>query len=231
MRKKYLTASLFVAAALPFAAAHGQGIGAANGHRPPINPTQAAQWRQSHPEQQPGQKGQGFTSATCQNIVTRIQNRVSNYQTNENARVKVFEDIQDRLTKIENKYSADGLDTVQLKIDLATLNTKINKFTTDYGTFISALQSIQPNQCATASTTNSTSTTSANTTSAGAGEAPGGNFRALMNKSITILPTLRQDVADIRSFFISTIIPDIQKLQTQDATKTNSGSSTDNKAL
>lgn len=156
-------------------------------------------------------QGQQLTQQHCDLVNQRITTRINNFTKNEGSDKTVFGNVYQRLTNIATRLKGDNLDTTTLANDLATLQTKIDKVSTNYASFISALQTL----------TSSTGPT--------CGQSQG-QFATQLASTRTILLTVRQDRLDVRSYILNTIKPDIlalrQQLVKQGQTNSSSGSTT-----
>jgi uncharacterized membrane protein len=154
-------------------------------------------------------QGQQLTQEHCTLVNQRITTRINNFTKNEGSDKTVFGNVYQRLLNIATRLKGDNLDTTTLTNDLSILKTKIDKVSTDYASFISALQAL----------TSSTGPT--------CGQSQG-QFADQLASARTILLTVRQDRLDVRSYILNTIKPDIlalrQQLVKQGQTSSASGS-------
>jgi chromosome segregation ATPase len=129
----------------------------------------------------------------CEFIANRIQNRISAYEQNQNARSESYKNIRTRVQSIANRLKSDGYDTSQLETDLATLSDKIENISDDYATFISGLKNTQGAEC---------------------GKSKGEFANRYMNARSAML-SVREGILDAKTFIQDTIRPDIQKIRAQ----------------
>lgn len=80
-----------------------------------------------------------------------------------------------------------------MKEDLATLEEKVEKFTTDYEAYIDALEATKNYDC----------------------DSTESEFEAALSTARSKMEAIRKDIADIRSFYQNTIRPHILELKEQ----------------
>ena len=83
----------------------------------------------------------------CQIISRKLTQAIGNYGTRKDLHVASYQRLSTRLTKVADSLTAKGADTAKLKTDLATLNTMIEKLSTDYQAFIANLSTSQTQAC------------------------------------------------------------------------------------
>lgn len=143
----------------------------------------------------------------CAKIQERIAERVANFDTIENKHMAVYINMQNRIQKFIDRLSADGVDTSKVQTDLTTLQTKITQFSTDYKTYLDALDSAKSFKCG----DTDTATTA--------------DVRTTMQAARTALFTVHQDAVAIRTFMRTTVVPDILALKKQKIESKTSDSS------
>lgn len=150
----------------------------------------------------------------CKNIATKIDTRINRYENNGKMLQTVYGKMLARLQRLSERLKAKNIDVSKLDSDLATLKTKIDKLFADQTAFMATLNALKPTIC---NQTSDDPTNTDQTTTA--------DLKAKSGEARKIAETIRQDRLDIKKFFQSTIIPDIQSIRKQLAeqktTKTN----------
>lgn len=76
----------------------------------------------------------------CERVTSRIDEKIAKYDADHKARIdrynKLKSSVQEKVTKAEG----NGKDVTKLKADLITLDTMIQKLSTDYATYIEKLR-------------------------------------------------------------------------------------------
>lgn len=148
------------------------------------------------------QQKQDLVNQKCQMIQQRIQERVSNFNSNNGTRAAVYTNMVNRIQKFIATLSGDGYDTSKVQSDLTTLNQKIQQFQTDKQAQMAQLSSLQGLACGHSN----------------------GEFMTGLTQDRTLLATVHKDALDIRQFMLTTVRPDIlalrQKKAAANATKT-----------
>ena len=132
----------------------------------------------------------------CQNIEKRIETQTNRYENNKQMFLTVFGNMKARLERLSERLASKGIDVTKLNQDIQTLDTKIAKLTQDHDTFIAGLKDVQasaPTACGTSK----------------------GEFMGKLLGSRKVSLTVEQDRLDIRSFFQTTIRPDILAIRKQ----------------
>jgi len=137
--------------------------------------------------------GERVKTTACTAVENRIKGQIERFDNNKGFHQQQFENLRNRVSKIVDRLKAKGFDTSDLTTDLATLDTKIAKFKTDYTTFIDKLRESQDLPC---------------------GESQGA-FKDKIQESRDALKIVRADVKDIVDYYRNTIKPDLQKLRDQ----------------
>jgi len=130
---------------------------------------------------------------TCDNLESRIDIRITRYENNAARHKAVHQRVRDKVKAIIDKLDAKGIDTTKLKSDLKELDIKIQKFATDYSSYIEALKATKNYAC---------------------GESEGQFVKALSDAN-KYLSTLQRDSLDIRSYYQKTIRADIAAIRDQ----------------
>jgi len=128
----------------------------------------------------------------CDTLKNKIDKRVNMFGNNEEAHAAVFTKLEDRLSQNITKWEEMGYDVAKLKTDLKTLSDEVDKFVTDYKAFIVALKATKDIACGT-----------------------GTEFSDAMKTARAALKLVRKDAADIRTFYLTIVRPDIIKLKQQ----------------
>lgn len=129
----------------------------------------------------------------CPTIESRIQMKIVNFDNNKIRHLNAYNNLKERLTKVESQLADKGFDTTKLKSYLSVLNSKIEKFANDYAAYIDKLKESQTFVCS----------------------KPKSQFLAKLKEARLVLKTVHQDVLDIRSYYVNTIKPELQNLKQQ----------------
>jgi hypothetical protein len=127
----------------------------------------------------------------CETIVTNVNKRITNFENNKVRHINQYKSTQAKITALVDKLEAKGYDVTQLRTDLVTYNQNVAKFGTDYATYIADLQA-----------------TSSYTCGKSAGE-----FRAKLAISRAELKVVHDDAVAIRTFWATTVKPNIEALR------------------
>ncbi|MFA6422298.1 MAG: hypothetical protein WCV92_02795 [Candidatus Buchananbacteria bacterium] len=147
------------------------------------------------------EKVSNATSTRCQTITQKAEIKLSNYENGQARRVSAYNNMKTRLLKVVERLTAKGIETADLKADLVMLDAKIKKLSDDYALYISALKQTGNLAC---------------------GQSDG-QFKGKLSEARRLLPQVKKDVLDIRSFYSKTIKPDLLKLKAE-LKKVNSSS-------
>jgi hypothetical protein len=121
----------------------------------------------------------------CKNAQTLLKvtiEKTAKVQTN---RDKIHTDLLEKLTNLEAKLSASGVDTTEFKTQIADLKTKIETFQTDSAALLQAAQDTAALDC----------------------QADPAGFKASLEASRTALKKLQADAVAIRTTFAQEIKP------------------------
>lgn len=129
----------------------------------------------------------------CENIANRIANRINRYENNGQMLQKVYGNMKTRLTRLSAQLKTSGADTAKLDADLVTLYAKIDKMFVDQTEFMTALKATQTATC-------------------GSTE---GDFKTQIENARKVPELIKQDRADIKAFFQTTIKADLQAIMVQ----------------
>lgn len=128
----------------------------------------------------------------CKNIESKIASRVNRYENNGQMLQKVYGNMKTRLQRLTAQLKAAGADTSKLEADLVTLNGKIDKLYADHGAFMMTLKETQTFVC-------------------GKTE---GEFKGKIDQARKVPEIIKQDRADIKNFFQTTINADLEAIRT-----------------
>jgi hypothetical protein len=129
----------------------------------------------------------------CPMIESRIQIKVGDFDNNKIRHMEAYANMRERLAKVDTKLVEKSIDTSELKSYLVVLDSKIKKFASDYAAYIGSLKESQVAVCGKSR----------------------GQFLAELKKAKTALKVVHQDALDIRSYYVSTIKPELQELRRQ----------------
>lgn len=128
----------------------------------------------------------------CKNIENKIANRVNRYENNGQMLQKVYGNMKTRLQRLSAQLKAAGADTTKLDADLVVLNGKIDKLYADHAAFMFTLKETKTFVC-------------------GKTE---GEFKTKIEQARKVPETIKQDRADIKNFFQTTIKADLEAIKT-----------------
>lgn len=143
-----------------------------------------------------------------QGKLSSLDGRIKGIQTSREA---AYSKITTKLTDLQTKLKAKGVDTAQLDTQIAELNKKIDQYKTDLATYKQAVTDLSAMDC------------SADPTA----------FKASLETARAALLTVRQDAVAIKSYVTQTIRPTLQQIKAQlekddstDSTSTKTPSTT-----
>lgn len=134
-----------------------------------------------------------LTAEKCAKIQERVQNRVSNFDDKKGKHISVYTNLVNRINKFIARFDKEKLDTTTIKSHLAELQIKIDKFKEDYAAYIAKLKESKTLTC-------------------GHSE---GEFKGVLLEAKTLLKTVHDDAADIRTYVRTTIFADLKALKAQ----------------
>jgi hypothetical protein len=152
---------------------------------------EAAKERMQEKREAKKEKREEKTDAACERMEERIANKITNFDNTHKMHVRQYEMMKEKIGKVILEMSAKGKDVSKLRTDLATLNTKIEKFNTDRVAFIDALKKTQEYAC---------------------GDSQGA-FKDALTAAQAKHKTVLADEKDIRSFYNTTIRADLKALR------------------
>ncbi|MFA6918889.1 MAG: hypothetical protein WC244_02110 [Patescibacteria group bacterium] len=129
----------------------------------------------------------------CQILTTKVDTQVAKFNNNKERHSKVFSALTNKISIIINSLDAKGIDTGNLKADLAVLSEKVNKFNSDYQIYVDKLAVTKDYVCG----------------------ASAGQFVSKVGEARKQLLTIRKDILDINNFYQTTIRPDIKTIRNQ----------------
>ena len=129
----------------------------------------------------------------CSIIQSRLEMRIASYDVNKEKYLKIYFDLKNRLINIQTSLENKGLDTSDIKADLVTLDQKISKFSLDYQTYAAKLKEADTFACGKSQ----------------------GQFLGKIREARILLLNVKKDSLDVKTFYLSTIKPDLNKLKAQ----------------
>lgn len=134
-----------------------------------------------------------FAAERCAKIQEKMKERTAHFNEKDGKHIKVYTNLVNRINKFIAKFDAAGLDTTAIKAHLAELQTKINKFKSDFAAYRAKLVESRNFTCGHAE----------------------GDFKAVLLEAKTLLKAVHADAADIRKYVRTTILADIKALKAQ----------------
>jgi hypothetical protein len=133
----------------------------------------------------------------CKNAQTLLKVTIEKAEKIQTNRDKIHTDLLNKLTNLETKLAASGVDTTELKAQIADLQTKVDTFKTDSAAYIQAAQDTAATDC----------------------QADPVAFKASLEAARASLKKLQTDAVAIRTSFAQQIKPQLadakSKLETQ----------------
>lgn len=143
--------------------------------------------------QQRQEQRQEVQQQAAQNLQQRIDLVITRFNNNKDRHIAAYNRAKAEVEQIVTTLGAKGYDVSKLKTDLVTWDQMVVKAAGDYAAFISKLEATKaftPGQA-------------------------GGQFAAALADSRAALVLARQDFLDVRTFYQTTIRPDVAALATQ----------------
>ncbi|MFA4817534.1 MAG: hypothetical protein WC608_02275 [Parcubacteria group bacterium] len=134
-----------------------------------------------------------FTTEKCARVQERIQNRLSLFADAKEKHTSVYTNLVNRINKFIARAEEQKINTDTIKVHLAELQTKIEKFKEDYTAYAAKLGETKNYTC-------------------GHSE---GEFKGVLLESKTLLKQVHTDAADIRTYVRETILVDLKALKAQ----------------
>lgn len=130
-------------------------------------------------------------ASKCTVVTTKIDARIVAYNENKQKHFTIFNNSKNQVTALVAKLQAKNVDVSKLQADLKTLEAKINQLSSDHSTFITSLEATKSAVCGNSN----------------------GTYLGLLEQSKKNQAIVKQDIADIRSFYEKTIRTDIQAIR------------------
>ena len=131
----------------------------------------------------------------CERLTQNVDSKLARFENNKKGHGEAFANMQNRLNKLALRLGEKGYNVTALEEDLNVLDDKIMDFGTDYQVYIESLKTSKNYAC---------------------GESVG-EFTEQIKLAKDDLQTLRDDVADIKDFYKTTIKPHILEIRAQNA--------------
>lgn len=135
----------------------------------------------------------GKVIARCQIIESKIQIKAVNFDNNKMRHLDIYNQVKNKVTEIVEVLKNAGGDVASLTAHLATFDQKIQKFSSDYATYIQALKNTQAEAC-------------------GKSE---GEFRNSWRQVKTSLSQVHKDAVELRTFYATVLKPEINRVRAQ----------------
>ncbi|EKE16406.1 MAG: hypothetical protein ACD_11C00018G0042 [uncultured bacterium] len=129
----------------------------------------------------------------CEVAQKRISTKFGQLENNRKMYQTVYANMNSRLTRLVQRLDEAKLDTTQLKTDLATLNTMIEKLHTDYAAFATEFKGTETAAC----------------------EKTKVEFKNQFTEARAKTAQIKKDRTAIKDFFNSTIKPELQSLKAE----------------
>jgi chromosome segregation ATPase len=127
----------------------------------------------------------------CTKVTENIDKRIAKFESDHNGRVKVFMTIKERVQERITKLKARGIDVATLEANLVTLQTKIDKLTTDHAAYMEKLKATKAFVC---------------------GQSQG-EFKAALEAARDAQKVVFADAKDIIAFIKDTLKPNLEALK------------------
>lgn len=127
----------------------------------------------------------------CTKVTENIDKRIAKFESDHNGRVKVFMTIKERVQERITKLKARGVDVATLEANLVTLQTKIDKLTTDHAAYMEKLKATKAFVC---------------------GQSQG-EFKAALEAARDAQKVVFADAKDIIAFIKDTLKPNLEALK------------------
>jgi hypothetical protein len=129
----------------------------------------------------------------CGTIKSKGEDKISKFEKNYDKHYQIYIKLYDRLEAKISEWEGKGYDVDQLKEDLKTMKEKVDKYNTDYKTYMDKLDVIKAIDC------DKTETDLSNA----------------LKDARNALKEVRKDVVDIKTFYWSTVRQHIMDLKKQ----------------
>ena len=134
-----------------------------------------------------------FHDARCAKFKDKMETKISNIQDKQEQHKNTLDNLTNRLETLISRLDGKGYDTAQLKTDLDTLKNKIKKFKSDLAALVEKANNTKDNVCSD----------------------DDAKIKVNLGGTRTLVQAVRNDVKDIRIFYINEIRPDIQAIKKQ----------------
>lgn len=132
-----------------------------------------------------------------QGLLSRLDGRINGIDT---SRTNVYKQVADKLTALDTKVKADGIDTTQLESEIDSFNTQVSTFQTDLSAYKLAVSDLAAMDCVKDPVA----------------------FQASLQAARTAHDKTATDALAIRKYVDDTIKPTLQQLRTQVSKEGNS---------
>lgn len=143
---------------------------------------------------------QNFTAEKCTAIQTRIETKITTFDNGNKQNLNAYTNLVAHLNQLESKLVTKGYNTTQLKVDITTLNGKVNTYTDSYGAFITQLKNTQNYACGHSQ----------------------GDFVSNLASARSLMAKSRSNDIDIRNFYRNVIRADLLAIKSQTLPTTES---------
>lgn len=135
----------------------------------------------------------GAVIARCQIIESKIQIKAVNFDNNKMRHLEIYNQVKTKVSAIVEVLKNSGGNVDSLNSHLNTFDQKIQKFSSDYATYIQALKNTQVYAC-------------------GKSE---GEFMTGWRQAKTSLAQVHKDAVELRTFYATVLKPEINKVRAQ----------------
>ncbi|HAV11396.1 MAG TPA: hypothetical protein DCX32_02530 [Candidatus Moranbacteria bacterium] len=200
MSKKTTLFAITMVAAMPLAFAQAKPLRAEEITTPETSVSARAEIRKAELETKKterqellAQKKTALEQKRCEAAQKRISTKAGQLENNRAMYQRVYGNMDSRLTRLVARLDEAGLETAQLKTELATLKTMTAKLYADYDAFIATFKTTETAAC----------------------EQTKEGFKAQFEGVRAQVALIRADRAAIKDFFNTNIKPELQALKAQ----------------
>ncbi len=129
----------------------------------------------------------------CGTIQSLAEKKLTKFDENKDKHYKIYVELTTLLSEKIVNWDKLGLNTTELKADLAVVKTKIDRFVEDYNTYKSKLETLKKIDCSKTLT----------------------DYNNTVKDARDALKIVRKDVVDIKTYYLTQIRPDIIALKKQ----------------
>jgi len=137
----------------------------------------------------------------CQTVEARINNKVTGFKQNKVQHIDSYNKTKARISALLTKLEGEGYDVDAVRADVVTYDSMIQKFATDYASFINVLGQTQQFTCGKSA----------------------GEFKAQLAAARTQLKAIHDDNVALRTYWASTLKPEILAIKSQVKASATSG--------